>query len=715
MDALSQYIPGLQMQLQSPNNPGFVIRGITSDDGDSRVQPRVSVFQDGVSVSRARGAVVELFDMERIEVVKGPQGTLFGRAAQIGAVHMIQKKPVDFFSGELKLAYGNYSRQHAAGFLNTPIVKDILLNRFAFSYTKRDGFVENLSGGDLNGKNTMAFRDVIRLKTGNNGKADLIFNYQHDDYPGTAFKSKAYAPKGGDTDPWSPADLEQGEELGIDRDVWGPTLLIDQNLGDRWALSSISAYRYFHADESFDADGTAAPALWFSEIAEGKQASQEIRFNYDNESNLSGFLGVNYFWEDGSQEAPLRTNEQNLYTLFTPVVVQQINANQDLSEVQKQYLISQIYQPLLIGGEPVYVSGIPDISSIFGQLSGVPLGEYHEESQTNYGTNHAVELFADGTWKLTQRLSLTAGLRGTYEKQTGGYRSEASKTPSPLGFLMNNYPNILFPASDGKISASKDYFSWVGRLAVNYMFHNNNVYANVARGRRSGVIDIQPDDTTFLDPEIVWSCEAGIKGVFMNGKFNYDFSAYYYDWNNFQTTVYSIETGGLGEAKDAGKAHSIGLETGLRYNFYNGSSLFVGYGFIDGQFNDKDEDGNPQEYAGNTFRLTPKHSFSAGLDVNSRLANYVMLYFRPNYTYKSKVYFEDTNDEALTQDGYGLVNLTAGFRFNKSLKYQIGFYGKNLLDEKFIIDAGNTGNAFGIPTFIAGARRLMGVELKVSF
>jgi outer membrane receptor protein involved in Fe transport len=70
-DQLSAYIPGLEMQLQSPNNPGFVIRGITSDDGDSRVQPRVSVFQDGVSISRARGAVVELFDMERIEVVKG--------------------------------------------------------------------------------------------------------------------------------------------------------------------------------------------------------------------------------------------------------------------------------------------------------------------------------------------------------------------------------------------------------------------------------------------------------------------------------------------------------------------------------------------------------------------------------------------------------------------------------------------------------------------
>jgi len=95
LDELSEYIPGMQMQLQSPNNPGYVIRGVTSDDGDSRSQPRVSVFQDGVSISRSRASVVELFDLERIEVVKGPQGTLFGRGAEIGALHIIRKKPTD--------------------------------------------------------------------------------------------------------------------------------------------------------------------------------------------------------------------------------------------------------------------------------------------------------------------------------------------------------------------------------------------------------------------------------------------------------------------------------------------------------------------------------------------------------------------------------------------------------------------------------------------
>jgi iron complex outermembrane receptor protein len=91
-DAFSDYVPGLQIQIQSVNNPGIVIRGITSDSGDSRVEPRVSIFQDGVSISKSRGSVVELFDIERVEVLKGPQGTLFGRGAQIGAMHIIQNK-----------------------------------------------------------------------------------------------------------------------------------------------------------------------------------------------------------------------------------------------------------------------------------------------------------------------------------------------------------------------------------------------------------------------------------------------------------------------------------------------------------------------------------------------------------------------------------------------------------------------------------------------
>ena len=718
-DALSHYIPGLQMQLQSPNNPGFVIRGITSDDGDSRVQPRVSVFQDGVAISRSRGAVVELFDMERVEVVKGPQGTLFGRSAQIGAVHLIQNKPTQDLSGEIKLGYGNYNQQIVSGFINTPIVKDKLANRFSFSYNKRDGFIDNESGGTLNGKNTIAFRDIIRLTSGKKTVADLILNYQHDDYPGTSFKSGSYAPLNGDIDPNTFADMELGEDLGIKRDVGGATLKINHKLSDNWGLTSISAYRHFIADEAFDADGTVAPALLFNEIAEGTQVSQEIRFNFDNSAKFSGFVGASYFYEDGLQKLPFRTNEQSVYSLLSGIVVNGINANPAIPQAQKEALIGMIYMPLLTDGVPNYMPAIPNIPDVFGPIAGAPLKEYHYEESSNYGTTHAYEIFADGTYNITNNLSITAGIRGTYENLTGAYKSNSAEVPSALGGIIGLYPNIISYPTDEKRSVSKDYFSYVGRVIANYMFDRNNVYASVSRGRRPGVIQISTDllnaslDTAFLDPEIVWSYEAGIKGVLLDGALAYDLTGYYYDWNHFQTTSYES---GLPVTKDVGKAHTFGIETGFRYYFLGRSSFFANYSYIKAEFDDKDADGNEQEYAGNTFRLTPEHSFSAGLDINIPTGDKSMVYFRPSYVFSSKIYFEDNNTDLLSQDDYGLANATAGFVFdNNKMYYQVGLFAKNIFDEKHIIDAGNTGNAFGIPTFIGGSRQTFGLELKIGF
>ena len=153
-DALSEYVPGFQVQIQSVNNPGIVIRGITSDSGDSRVEPRVSIFQDGVSISKSRGSVVELYDIERVEVLKGQQGTLFGRGAQIGAMHIIQNKAKNETSGAVKVGYGNFNQVLTTGYYNTPLVADKLFFRAAAIYNSRDGFIKNVSGGDLNGKET---------------------------------------------------------------------------------------------------------------------------------------------------------------------------------------------------------------------------------------------------------------------------------------------------------------------------------------------------------------------------------------------------------------------------------------------------------------------------------------------------------------------------------------------------------------------------------
>src|SRR5690606_34439478 len=158
-DQLSAFVPGFLGQNQSPNNPGFVMRGITSDDGAATVEPRVSVFQDGVSISKSRGSYVELFDMERIEVAKGPQSTLYGRGALIGAINLVQNRArPGQTEANAQIEAGSEGYVSVQGALNLPVGEDAAI-RLATRMKTRDGYVENLVGGeDYGAIETRAFR-----------------------------------------------------------------------------------------------------------------------------------------------------------------------------------------------------------------------------------------------------------------------------------------------------------------------------------------------------------------------------------------------------------------------------------------------------------------------------------------------------------------------------------------------------------------------------
>ncbi|MGE4586248.1 MAG: TonB-dependent receptor [Mangrovibacterium sp.] len=746
LDELSEFIPGMQVQLQSPNNPGFVIRGITSDNGASNVEPRVSVFQDGVSISKSRGSVVEVYDMERVEVLKGPQGTLFGRGAQTGAVHFIQNKAQNNTSGSLTAGYGDYNYTHLEGFFNTPVVKDKLFLRLSGIYKEHDGFIKNRSGGRLNGKDTKAFRLALKYQSGSCTTINFIYNYQNDTPPGTSFKSGIYAPAGGDTAPWTTADLEAGKELGLDRTVWGSTLIARHSFSPKLSLTSTTAYREFDSYELFDADGTAAPALLFAEDAFGKQFSEEIRANFNIGGKLEGFGGMSYFFEDGFAHVPLETNEQSLGVLMSPLIAPSVNTtmldplNQALSAMLGTPVNMQLQaMPLLTNGVPITISSLSELLSepwplavpvsmlpasaqMLYAILHQPLQSLHRESYTNYGKNRAYEFFLDGTYHLGNRLNLTAGLRLTVEDIESGYQVTADPDGNngTLGFARSAGTNDLFMPTE-KIRKSDTYTSMVGRLAANFSVTTKlNAYATVARGRRPNVIQFKSaanDDFTSsyevekLNDEIVWNYETGLKGLSQNQQLYYDLAGFYYDYSDFQTQ--SIEDLQI-VTKDAGDATAYGFEASFRWQMNNGLNLFGNYAFIDATFDDEDSDGNPQEYAGNTFRLTPKHSFALGLNLNMPVNRKLRALIRPVYTYKSKVYFEEDNGAEVMQDAYGLLNLRAGLSlYQPKISFQV--FLNNALNEKYIIDAGNTGRNFGIPTYIAGAPALFGAELTYKF
>ncbi len=799
MDEMSAFIPGLQVQLQSPNNPGYVIRGVTSDGGESYSQPRISVFMDGVSISRTQASVAELYDMERVEVVKGPQGTLFGRGAEIGAMHLLRNRPVNRLCGEIKLNYGTHNQRGAEGFLNTPFT-DKISNRLAFSYDAHDGYIKNLAGGRLNGKSALAVRNSTRFTAGDNTTMNLVLDYQHDNYPGTSFKSNLLAPEGGDVSPFTAAYLNGGKDLGIKRHNGGATFLLNHTFSPSLKLASITGFRAYKSNENFDADGTYLYLLDCEENVKGNQFSQELRLNWDNGGKVTGFVGAGYFYEHSQQNVQLRSDLQytlplvagesfrntiaglnlpttvatgvaggigqfldqiaaqypDLSSMITPIKADltskaQAAVTSAMQDVEKGWnermnasswtstpdfygdtssavnqVLSGIMQDSQVAGLLAMLGMTPDhvMEQLSGTLNGslsalqpysnVAIPSDYQENSTNYATNQAADIFADLTWHIWKGLSFTAGLRGTYEHQKTGYSSTSQSAPL-LG------KSILYQTSDGKkVWASDDYYSWVGRAALNYMFGRNNIYASISRGRRPGVISFNnnPSEIVRLKPEIIVSYEAGIKGNVLSSRLAYEFSVFYYDWSHFQSSRLVSNDNGTKqyEASDAGKAHSLGFEAGLRYSITPDVHVFGNYAYIDGKFNDEDGDGNEQELAGNRFRLTPKNSFSVGMDVNIPTSKSLLFYFRPSYSYKSKVYFENENTELLSQDGYGLLNCNLGVQWKqKSVYYELGLFGKNILDEEYLIDAGNSGNQIGFPTFVAGSPSVFGVSLKVGF
>ena len=757
LDDVAQFTPGVQIQLQSPNNPGYVIRGVTSDDGEAYSQPRVSVFMDGVSTSRSRASAVELFDLERMEVAKGPQGTLFGRGAEIGGISIIRHKPVDNFSGELSMNYGSYNQRQVSGFINTPIIKGKLANRFAFDYDARDGFIKNEAGGRLNGKNALAFRNSTQWWANDDTSIGLVLDYQHDDYPGTSFHS--INPMYGNSDPNSTANLGAGKKLGIKRNVGGALLNIDHNLNHRWSFNSITGFRAFNSKERFDADGTYLPLLLCQEKEKGTQFSQEFRFNYDDKNRFSGFVGASYFYENSSQDVNAKANLQYLYPVFIQKSVKaSLNSQIDNVKGLLAQMLPAAYQPMVDAtlaqlmskwfpespavdenGKLIPQTNTPDIygdlktalgavgmdldqvlagmgdngRTIQATLQGIsakPLDTAYTEQGKNYGTNQAVELYADGTLKLTKNLNFTLGVRGTYENQETGYSS--STVPSMFGAV------LYHPTENGaKVMAKDSYWSWVGRAALNYMIGRNNIYASVSRGRRPGVLyfNNDPKDFETLKPEIIYSYEAGVKGSLLQRRLNYDLCAYYYDWYNYQTSVFNATTSKY-EYDDAGRAHSFGIEASISYSPCRYLNLFGNWSYIEGKFNEKDDNGNKQRFAGNRFRLTPKNSFAVGFDLNVPTGKNASIYFRPTYSWKSKVFFEESNEPELTQGAFGLLNFTAGYRMQPGkVYYEIGAFGKNVLDEKYVVDAGNSGRQIGFPTYVGGTRSVVGVMFKIGF
>jgi outer membrane receptor protein involved in Fe transport len=695
LDEIAGFVPGMQVRMQGVDRPSIVVRGLTSDEVSPTAQPRVSVFYNNVPISRTNGASVALFDMQQVEVLKGPQGTLFGRGAQIGAIHYISKKATSDFGGFVNAGFGNYNQKELNGAINIPIIKNKLMVRAAGIYDYQDGYITNTFGGKLNGKNTAAGRFSSSYLPSVNDKIDVVVNYQKDDNPGLGFMSMNYPNTDGSKDPFKyVASLDQGKKLATNRDIFDATLTARHYINENSFWTSTSSYRKIDAFSRWDGDGTAAAAIDMSETDGARQFYQEIRYNYSVKNKLNGSIGASYWNEKASQDYWFSPNEQNLVHLF----------------LNTGYLVTP-------DGQPYPMATLPNDPQL-GQLAGFPLMTDHQETSYNNGLNQALEEFADANYQLTSKLSLTGGIRVSSEwfkltnqaQMTGG-------NPATLGFLTGNYPNVFFKSGESKeISESTVSFTWRGGLKYAFS-ENSSLYAGYAKGRRPEVLQYtSTGEPQVLDPEIVNSYDLGYKTA-INQKIWFDLGAFYHDYSNFQTSAW-VADATTGEfnylVKDGGKATAYGAEANIRYSMLKGLQIFGNYAYIHARFADTDADGMKQEYANHQFRLTPDHSFAIGLNARIKITQNLYLFGIPSYVYQTKIFFEDANTAGLEQSAYGLLNFRAGVELPEQ-RLTVSVWGSNLLDEKYIVSAGNTGSLFGDPTQIPGAPRMFGTKISWKF
>jgi iron complex outermembrane receptor protein len=669
---LSLYTPGLLVQEQSVQRSGYNLRGLTQDDSSPVAEPSISIFVDGVDNSRQQGSITELIDIARAEIVRGPQGTLFGRGSVIGVISIDTRRPTQEFEGQVSAEAGSLNLRSISGIVNLPLVKDRLAIRAAARVKQRDGTVANaaLPRGELNGVDTDYGRVSLRFTPTESVTSDLIVSYQDDQPPATQFKSIVVPPTGGDTSPFT-ASAQDRPDAGISRKVAGATWDLNWNVNPTLALRSIVAYREVDATEKWDGDGTEFSYIIGNQFTDHTQFSTELRASWSPSEALSVTAGVSYFRENVEDSIELGLNEQYLLGTFPSITAPA--------------------RPVL--ARPVF--------------NGIPVTAMNLSRLVRTNDRNSSSLYLNVSRTFFERLTVDAGYRYTRddaETQAGAaFATLDGRTPLALR-------NGLFGTSNGNFSnLFEDSFSFgTPRLALNYRVTPSfTVFAGAARGIRSGLVDVaftrSPTGTVNLVlPEKVVNYEAGLKAS--KGRFYADLSLFTYDYTDLQT-LDAIQV--PSRLVNAGKASGKGAETSVRAALTDGLQLIASYAYTEAQF-DEFVNSSGLNLSGNAFRLSPEHKASVALSYQ-RSFGALVLNTRLTQFYQSKVFFNSDNLAYESQGGYGLTNVGIGLG-NEDKGWNVEVFANNAFDKEYLLDLGNTGKAFGLPTAIRAEPRIAGVR-----
>jgi outer membrane receptor protein involved in Fe transport len=779
LHTLSLQTPGFYFENHSIDFAPVVMRGISDTNTDPTDEPRISIYQDGVSISQIVAANVELFDIQRVEVAEGPQTTLYGRSAETGAVNIIENKANEAgFDWSMHLEGGNYDYKLIEGMINQPLSDNFAI-RIAAIDKYRDGYIPNDAGGPaLNSVDTLAVRIATNYHA-NRVNDDFIVNYEGDRPSGTDYKSTTFEPNNpttgqvlGNLSPYSATSqpgtpsIDNGADPLIRRMIVSTTNILTYQISDAFKLTSTSGYRHFRDYDIDDTDGFSFPILVALSTDTDTEFSQDFRLNYDAGGRLSAFAGLSAFSETGTGVTTEAYNEPLTLALLTGVL-NRSNPNPGP--------VSAYTNSTLEAGELQAVAAEGGLNLPAAEALGIAdnLSSDHVESGLTQSRTTAFDGYADATFHATSKLEFSAGIRFTNEEKTtkyAGYVLDRSVLGGVVGaeeegkaaglnakttgncavtavLAANQLCQLLYglaepgagtlagplplfglseqptPGNGSKQAAAlaDNGASW--RATVRYKFTPDvDLYFEYARGLRPAVLS--PDspstpeaNTTFTvaPAETLDSYELGVKTRLLGGRLRVDSDIYYYNYNNFQTTV---QVGTEFVTENAGNAQAYGFEGKVDWTPIDNLNLYTTYAYAHTEFLNG-------IYAGNTFELAPRNTVTIGGSYRIPALGGAFT-LAPNYHWQSLVYFGEYDDNIselqgaaitpiqsdLDQKAYGVLNLRISYT-PRIGNWTLTAFGDNLTNTQYVTQRGGTGTDLGIPTDIPGEPLMFGASFTI--
>lgn len=646
-----KYVPNASAATSGGHTrPRWWIRGVgTGTQGLDSPSP-IGVYLDDVYISNANATAFPVFDLERVEVLRGPQGTLWGKNTTGGAVNFVSKKPRYNSDGFAKLDYGSHDNLLIEGAGGGTIIPEKLAARASFHQETRDGAYENAkSGQDDGGFSDTAGR--VQFQTNLTPDFEALLNVHVREYSteGTTATvlgrgaGGAYWSNGASYTPSTDRYAVSANALaGTDISQKGAALNLKWQL-NKLELTSITAYEGFEQEVFSDSDNTPLELSRGHSAGKSSQISQEFRLASPRDQRLNWVTGLHYFSEDirsDSASGTLRTG--------------------DLPTTRAQ--------------------------------------SYNDTFYTQDTQSYAI--FGSSTFNFTDAFAVTAGLRwSTEEKSIDLKRFQATgvTTATPQIFsdpskwwLLSGVTGATV-AQNVKQNASNSWSDWSYDLTPEYRIaENQRAYFHFARGFRGGgyntSVNVQAD-TNVLNPEYLTSYELGYKSEWLEGRLNFNANVFHYDYKDMQINyVVSSATGPSSQLKNAAEGSANGAEIEIEALPISNLRIKGGFGWLATNFDEFliPSGATTRNLAGNDFVRSPHFTGVINIDYRIPLANGDDIVLGTDWNYATKFYFFTNNqtDSQLWQDPYAVGNVRAAY-VTADNKLNVTAYINNVTDEQF--------------------------------